>query len=184
MRLIGLCGMAGSGKDEAARALVANGWRRDAFADRMRTAMLALDPWVDDPVAIDTFHRLSWLVRDIGWDEAKRRYPEVRQLLQRFGTEAGRGVHGEDCWVDALFRDADDSPLVVTDVRFGNEARAIKDRGGLVVKIVRPGIEPLPGNHASEAGIPDELVDWILNNDSSIEMLHAAILGVSYFAKA
>lgn len=186
-RLIGLTGMAGAGKDEAAKALVAAGWSREAFADRMRTAILALDPIVDyDVDGLDYGHaditpnRLSEIVQALGWDGAKRTYDEVRRLLQRFGTEAGREIHGENCWVDALLRDWNRAErLVVTDVRFPNEAEAIQRHNGLVVKILRPGLAPLPGGHASEAGIPDELVDaWILN-DGTVSRLHELVMRIA-----
>lgn len=178
-RLIGLTGLAGAGKDEAAKALVAAGWTREAFADRMRTAMLALDPIVPAGRQ-DSETRLSHLIDHFGWDEAKRAYPEVRRLLQKFGTEAGREIHGENCWVDALLRDWNRAErLVVTDVRFPNEAEAIQRHNGLVVKILRPGLAPLPGGHASEAGIPDDLVDaWILN-DGPVSRLHELVMRIA-----
>lgn len=186
LNLIGLTGLAGSGKDEAAKALVAQGWKRDAFADRMRTALLALNPIIAFDVErygpetgeCIVMERLAVIVERLGWDRAKREYDEVRRLLQKFGTEAGREIHGEDCWVDALFADWDAlrSPLVVTDVRFNNEANAIRARGGKVVRITRPGVEPLPGNHASEAGVSASFIDYEISNVGTIAQLHEATL--------
>lgn len=178
LNLIGLTGRAGSGKDEAAKALVAQGWKRDAFADRMRKAVLALDPWVVDHEGY--VYRVSEIVGHYGWDVAKRENGEVRRLLQRFGTEAGREIHGVDCWVDALLRDWDgQTPLVVTDVRFDNEAEAIRELGGRIVHITRPGVEPLPGDHASEAGVAVRPTDYLINNDGTVERLHRNILDVA-----
>jgi hypothetical protein len=178
-RLIGLTGMAGAGKNEAARALTAIGWKEAAFAEKMRTAMLALDPIVTvNPPGHS--ERLSVFITFYGWDITKRDVPEVRRLLQKFGTEAGREIHGANCWVDALFADWDDStPLVVTDCRFDNEAQAIRDRGGVVVRIDRPGLDPLPGGHASEAGVTDPLVDWVIYNDRDVAHLHREILAIA-----
>lgn len=191
MRLVGLTGpargrnlaTAGCGKDTAAKALVGWGWKRDAFANRMRTAMLALDPWVVTPIN-ERVHRLSQIVGRYGWDAAKREFPEVRRLLQAFGTEAGRDIHGQDCWVNALFRDnqwviAQGNGLVITDARFENEAEAIRENGGIVVSIERPGIEMLPGGHSSEAGLPHELIDHVVINDGSVRELHDAILNIA-----
>lgn len=179
-RIIGLCGAAGAGKDEAAKALVAAGWQRDALADRMRAGLLALNP----AVAIDNLHqrweRLSALVDAYGWDKAKREHPEVRRLLQAFGTEAGRNIHGQDCWVKALFADWDRvTPLVVADVRFDNEAAAIWGFGGKLISIERPGLEALPGDHASELGIDQDYVNYTVINDGTVEDLHRKILEVS-----
>lgn len=177
LKLIGLTGAAGSGKDEAAKALVAQGWKRDAFADRMRRALLALNPIVDIDPQDNLTYTLSEIVTVFGWDRAKRETPEVRRLLQRFGTEAGREIHGVDCWVDALFADWDgETRLVVTDVRFDNEASAIRSEHGLIVHIIRPGVEPLPGDHASEAGVAVRPTDYVINNDGTIEQLHRSIL--------
>lgn len=45
-KIIGLCGYPGSGKDEAAKFLIARGWQRIAFADPLRAMALAIDPFV------------------------------------------------------------------------------------------------------------------------------------------
>lgn len=195
-RLIGIAGAAGSGKDTAAAALVEIGFTRDAFADRMRKAILALDPIVDswDPQWSDreiaagarpgpVLQRLSELVGSIGWDQAKRETPEVRRLLQKFGTEAGRDIHGTNCWVDLVLEPWYDSPcdLAITDVRFENEAKAVREAGGIVVQILRPGLEGLTGvsgGHASEAGFPEELLDARIVNEGTIENLYEAIIAV------
>lgn len=176
--LIALAGAAGAGKDTAAEALLKVGYRRDAFADRMRTAILALDPTVDFMQIGDgtiAHVKLSWLIDQFGWDHAKREYPEVRRLLQKFGTEAGRDIHGPNCWVDLVFNSWEEAGFprtVITDCRFPNEAQAVRNNGGLVVQIVRPGIEALPGGHASENGIPAELVDHVVTNAGTIDDLH------------
>lgn len=191
-------GTAGCGKDTAAAALVAAGWTRDAFADRMRTAILALDPFVPT-TSRDGETRLSHLVGYYGWDDTKREFPEVRRLLQKFGTEAGRDIHGDSCWVNLLFKktwwDSEDgsvpvvsnrenrrSGVVVTDCRFENEAEAIRRAGGLVISITRPGLAHLDGgnsSHASENGLPRELIDCVVVNDSTVADLHAAILDIA-----
>lgn len=181
-RLIGLHGLAGSGKDTAAEILVEQqDWTRGAFADRMRTAILALDPIVDfgrDEHEMSRSFRLSEIVASLGWDKAKRNYPEIRRLLQRFGTEAGRDIHGENCWVQIVLDPWFDGnyDLVVTDARFPNECQAIRDLGGFVIEIVRPGLEKLEGNHASEAGVPRHLIDVTIVNDGTVSQLHQKIL--------
>lgn len=182
--LIGLSGYAGAGKDEAAVALVAGGWRRDAFADRLRAFLVALDPLVSTfPDVPPT--RLSLLVDAYGWDRAKRTFPEVRRLLQRAGTEAGRKVLGTQVWVDALMKDfdAENEALVVTDVRFKNEADAIREAGGVMVRIERPGVGPKedPGGwvHESEVALDHYDFDVTVKNDGTIEELHERLLGVT-----
>lgn len=180
-RIVAFCGAAGAGKDEAARALVGAGYTRMAFAAPMRKAVLSLDPFVGFDPKLQRSVRLSELVEREGWDGAKRNCPEVRRLMQRFGTEAGRDIHGEDCWVKALFSewfDEGEPRLVISDLRFKNEADAVRGVSGIIVRIERPGLDALPGGHASEAGIPDDLVDYVIFNDGTIAELHRNVLDI------
>lgn len=174
-RLLGLWGYAGSGKDTAAEALIADGWRREAFADRLRAMLYALDPIIGE------FHgggplRLRESVDFWGWDRAKRQESEVRELLQRLGTEAGRQVLGENVWVEATMRAiGPDERVVVTDMRFENELRAIREAGGLAVAILRRDYGPVNG-HASETALADlGLFDVVIENDGTVADLHARI---------
>ncbi|AUG87249.1 deoxynucleoside monophosphate kinase [Streptomyces phage Omar] len=181
--IIGLAGYARSGKNEAAEALVQYGWRQAAFADKLRDFLYALDPLI--PGHWGAGHlRLRKLVDATGWDYAKTTYPEVRALLQRAGTEAGRRVLGENVWVDALFREHADAPaLVVTDVRFPNEARAVADRGGVLIRVVRPGVGPARDRagrvHESEVALDAWDFDHTLTNDGSVRDLHLKLFGVA-----
>ncbi|MEU9126608.1 hypothetical protein AB0D08_00595 [Kitasatospora sp. NPDC048540] len=185
--LIGLSGYSRSGKDSAAQVLVDGGWRRDAFADRLRTFLLNLNPLV--PAHYDTPpYRLSNLVHAHGWDRAKELFPEIRSLLQRTGTEAGRAVLGEDIWVDALFRAfrPEAEALVISDVRFPNEARRVKAAGGVVIRIRRPGVGPLKTRdgavHQSEIALDDWPFDAEVVNDGSLDDLRDKLLRVALLA--
>jgi hypothetical protein len=190
--LVGIGGYATSGKNEAANALIAAGWRQDAFANRMRTALLALDPILQTEGHVpwsehwdDVTVRVSDAVREMGWDRAKREYPEVRELLQRFGTEMGRNLFGENFWVDLLFKEYeipgvrydDLIGLVVTDVRYPNEIRAIRGRGGKLIWIDRPGVGPVNA-HASENAVGPNDFDVTILNNRGIEELHKTVLDV------
>ncbi|WP_031513636.1 hypothetical protein [Streptomyces sp. NRRL F-5123] len=181
--IIGLSGYARSGKNESANVLITRGWRPAAFADKLREVLLAVDPVIPGPYGTGNI-RLSVLIRDVGWEYAKDHYPEVRALLHRVGTDAGRRLFGESVWVDALFRQHDDtSALVVTDVRFPNEAGAVRDRGGLVIRVTRPGIGPAKDKYGrvygSEVALDDYDFDHILVNDGSIADLHKRLAGVA-----
>ena len=96
-----------------------------------------------------------------------------RKILQLLGTEAGRDIIHPNIWVNSLFADyTTDSNWIITDVRFPNEAKAIKDRGGIVVRIERPGGEShCGGAHASETALDDYDFDIVINNDGTIEEL-------------
>lgn len=177
--LVGLWGYAGSGKDTAAEALVADGWRREAFADRLRAMLYALNPTLSFvPDALPTY---GWELREIidtdGWDKAKRDVPEIRELLQRLGTEAGRGVLGENVWVDAVmnaWKESGKQPTVITDMRFRNEANAIVQAGGITVAIHRPDCKPVNG-HVSETALEGWDFDFVINNAGTVKDLHMTI---------
>lgn len=165
-RIIGLTGYATAGKDEAAKGLP--DWTRVALADGVREAVCALNPIMDDA---NTFRDVLAVCGT--WDNAKRD-SEVRRLLQRMGTEAGRNIHGDDCWIKIAHRKVEAAPgnVVITDVRFANEAAAIRSWGGRIVRVERPGVGPVNG-HSSEA--QDFEADDTLINDGTIEELHIAI---------
>jgi hypothetical protein len=99
----------------------------------------------------------------------------VREFLQRYGTEAHREIFGEDVWVDMLCRQIhQQKKYVITDCRFPNECRAIKDKGGSIVVIERPGTD-VEDAHASEADIPPDLVDAVIVNDGTKSDLYRAL---------
>ncbi|NUV86621.1 hypothetical protein G6W61_10425 [Streptomyces sp. KAI-26] len=170
--LIGLAGAARSGKDTAAQALLESGWTRRAFADKVREMLYAFDPYVLD--TRNEVWNVSVAVDQYGWDGAKEQLPEIRTYLQELATEGGRAVLGEDVWVDALFHDHGTwGPTVITDVRFPNEAEAIRARGGLVVAIQRPGQELIAAaEHVSENALAGYLFDDVILNDGSAAQLH------------
>jgi hypothetical protein len=171
--IVGLAGKARSGKDTVAERLITHhGYVRRAFADPMRAALYALDPYV---ATRGGTYSLRSLVDRQGWDQAKA-LPDVRRLLQRFGTEVGRAQFGEDFWVDQAVRGVAPGDLVAyTDVRFANEAAAVRDLGGIVVEVQRPGAG-LAGNvaaHASEH--MDFDADVVLVNDGTLEDLWRSV---------
>lgn len=183
--LVGVTGIAGSGKDTAAQTLVEyHGFVRDAFADDMKKAALALDPWIVDTIATNGEHpehpehrRLSRIVERDGWEQAKKN-PEVRTFLQRLGTEAGWQLHGPRLWVDRVGDRLAANPeqdTVVTDVRFPEEVDWLHENGGVLVRIVRPehsGAAEGTRGHSSETALAGVEPEFVLINDSSIARLH------------
>jgi dephospho-CoA kinase len=110
--IIGLSGYAQSGKDTVAELLCLNyGYKRISFADPMRDAIYTLNPYVEGG------NRVADLVDEYGWDVAKAN-PEVRRLLQVFGTEVGRKQFGENFWVQQAFDKLESTKIVFADVRF------------------------------------------------------------------
>lgn len=178
-QLIALSGYAQAGKDTAAKFLIEEGYKRIAFADALRDALYALNPrveaWWDDAGEWSHPH-LQVLIDKYGWDQAKIDVPEIRELLQRLGTEVGREQFGENFWVDMAMRKVD-GPTVFTDCRFPNEAQAIKDAGGEVWRIVRPGTEPV-NSHPSETALNSWDFDRVIMNTFGIKELGEHVLAV------
>lgn len=169
-RLIGLSGLKGSGKDSVADAL---GWPREAFAAPLKRAVLTLDPIID---ADGT--RLSVALAGSSLDTLKRSNPEVRRLLQVMGTEVVRQIVGESAWVDLMRTRAREhlaggADLVITDVRFPNEAELIHQLGGAVIEVRRPGLTS--DGHASETPLPEHLVDLVIDNNRTLEDLRTEV---------
>jgi hypothetical protein len=171
--IIGLSGYARSGKDTAADRLVNDhGFTRHSFAAPMKEAMYILNPIVSSD-SIGNF-RYQGLVDVYGLDSAKESNPEIRRLLQVFGTEVGRSMFGNNFWVDLTLNNIKEGNVVISDVRFKNEADAIKKAGGQVWRINRNGIGPVT-DHSSEIDLDDYNFDYIIDNDYSVMDLHNVI---------
>lgn len=163
--IIGLSGYARSGKDTVAELLVLNyEFKRMAFADGIRDALIALNPILHDG------YRLNEIVKMYGWEVAKSK-DEVRRLLQVMGTEVGRKLIHEDVWVWRLFNTiGDDERIVIPDVRFPNEARMIKERGGEVWRINRHNHSAV-NDHISERAMDNYMFDRVVYNDGTLDDL-------------
>lgn len=99
-----------------------------------------------------------------------------REFLQYFGTEVGRNID-KDLWIKALMysygRDKE-SHWIIPDVRFPNEADAIRNAGGVLWKIERDGSGA--GNHISEKLIDDIKVDVVIENNLDMKYYIKAII--------
>lgn len=162
VRTIGFCGPAGAGKSTAADHLMRHcRFQRIRFAGPLKAMMLALGLDLDQ---IDGNHKEEPTPLLCG------RTP--RQAMQWLGTEWGRNLIGEGFWI-AAWQAATQTghlrhprggglPLIVADdVRFANEAKAIRDRDGIVARIERPGAGSSSGHaHFSEQMdfVPDRII--------------------------
>lgn len=172
--IIGLSAYAQSGKDTVADVLVSElGFVKTSFAGVLRDCMAALNPIVE---IVDGQHlvRYNKVVNALGYESAKVVYPEVRQLLQRMGTEVGREILGENIWVDsAMSKLVTGNDYVFTDVRFDNEFQAIKNADGYMVRIIRPGVTPV-NSHPSETSLDNHKFDLKIYNHAGIDELAEA----------
>lgn len=180
MRNIALIGRARSGKDSIAKVLVkSHGYRRVAFADPLKAMALSINPSIVYHVPGFTPPEgsnilLADLVEHVGWERAKDDYPEVRRLLQQMG-HAVRQLD-PDFWLRQGLRSAHASgaPVVVTDVRYLNEAHALRHAGYYTVRVVRPETEPIPGTeHASETELDGYPTDMTFVNNGTLATLES-----------
>jgi len=178
--IIGLTGYARSGKDTVAKSLrLRGGFRRIAFADKLKDLALRLDPIVGvESLSGDLFFtRVQELVDSQGWEDAKKQH-DVRHLLQRLGNEA-REVLGDNVWVEAvrgqlLTYISENKNVVFTDVRYENEAQLVHAYGGKMVRVVRPNVQAL-NNHVTETNVDLISVDDTIMNDGTINDLGAKV---------
>lgn len=175
--IVGIMGRKRSGKDTvAARLVEAHGFRRLAFADRLREAVLDLDPIVVPVVGSEWASlRLSEVLRRYdGWERAKE-IPEVRRILQNYGQSVRR--INPDFWLRPVLEQIDTYPTratVISDVRYPNEARAITSRGGVLIRVYRPG-QDTSDTHESETALNGWYAHSTICNGSTIADLHTRV---------
>ena len=81
-----------------------------------------------------------------------------RPMWRLVGDTLGRDQIDTDLWVDKLFEDWDsETPTIIDDVRYPNEAQAILSRGGLVFSLERIGQGPRD-EVPSEQELPADLI--------------------------
>lgn len=184
MEIIALSGFARAGKDEAAAVLVNEfGFVQVAFADKLRQMIYALNPIVE----ADIKHRgmlplpeytgpaymlLQEAIDTWGWDGYKESPfgSEIRRLLQRLGTEAGRQTLWDTIWIDAALTGLpEDARVVVSDARFYNEFDAVRERGGYVWRIDRKGVGPQSDHPSETEAIDYPYFSLFLKNNSTLE---------------
>lgn len=185
--LIGFTGNKGAGKDTVGEYLVNNNFQRVAFADPMKLAVANLfDITVEE---VDNFKENDGNTIDlvevalsvVPAHPGKLQYDYTftwREFLQRFGTDMARNTFGHDFWVDQWQATAE--PLiragmnvVVTDVRFENEAQRIQSFEGYIIQISRPGYES--DGHESEMGLDSKYVDAMISNEGTKSELYETL---------
>ena len=155
MKLIALTGPKQVGKSTVARAIQDSLAVQDfvdtdilSFADPMRAMLKAIG--VDNSSLVDQTKKES-PIEGIG--------KSARYLMQTLGTDWGRNIIDENIWLWALqnrielVRKNGAEVVVIDDCRFDNEAKWVKDNGGLVVRLTRSGIEYGVDSHESEQAV-------------------------------
>ena len=163
--IIGITGPARSGKDTFAGILISDfGFTRVALADPLRRMVASL-------TGLSFAQLLDSPEKEIAHPKLGGISP--RRAMQTLGTEWGRDIIWRDLWVEHAMDQAEaaGSAVVIPDVRFENEAEAIRARGGVVVHMKRPALNIQVEAHASEAGVRLRFQDWMVLNDQGMEQL-------------
>jgi hypothetical protein len=171
--LLGLTGHVGTGKDTVGTILQTEGWRCTSFAEALRIEVAST--WHVDPrlltdratkevplpsLAAGMVHSTDWLrwAAVQGHSLTSPRSP--RWALQQWGSyrRSQRPLHWVEhvlVWLATLRRQHPHTSCVITDVRFTNEAEALRQRGGHIVRVHRPHtgqqLAPDTARHESEA---------------------------------
>lgn len=177
--IVGFVGFIGSGKDTAADYLVNfHGYRRDSFANTLKDAVACVFGW--DRVLLEgrTTEAREWREQpDVWWSNRLKRNITPRLMLQLWGTEVCRNAFHDDIWIASLenkMRKTGDN-IVISDVRFPNEIKAIHNAGGIVVRIKR-GNDPEWYDAAISANAgPDGNATWSLSKAKLAQLkIHAS----------
>ena len=164
--IIGICGFIGSGKDTIADYLVNNhGFRRESFANTLKDAVGSVFGWDRELLEGRTKEARAWREQVDPWWAERLNMPNLtpRWVLQYWGTEVCRRGFHDDTWIASLenkIRKTKDD-VVISDCRFPNEIKSIKDAGGIVVRVVR-GDEPDWYEHAVNFNKGEKHLGWAI----------------------
>lgn len=177
--VIGMVGLIGAGKDTAADYLVNfHGFRRDSFANTLKDAVANVFGWDRTLLEGRTAEARAWREQVDPWWAERLGMPNLtpRWILQYWGTEVCRQGFHDDIWIASLenkMRKTRDN-IVISDVRFPNEISAIKNAGGLVVRIKR-GPDPDWFEYALDYNLGPSRIGWALSREKLNQLgIHAS----------
>lgn len=184
--IIGLVGLAGSGKDTVAGMLISHLSKPGiqhmneravplAFADPIRTMCFDLMQYagVQNPSSYLSDRKLKEAV-------IPEQGVSYRHLAQTLGTEWGQQRIGRDVWIRVLDQRMQEyckrgaMHFVIPDVRFAPEVDWLRSQGAVIWRVERPGVEPVR-EHVSESGTATIRSNRVILNNGTLEDLRATV---------
>lgn len=206
--IIGVCGFIGSGKDTVADYLTNfHEFRRESFANSLKDAVAHVFGWDRTMLEGRTKQAREWREQpDTWWSNRLGLCITPRWVLQQWGTEVCRRAFHDDIWIASLenkLRTSQDN-VVISDCRFPNEIKSIRDAGGIIVWVQRgelpewyeaalsfnkgpvrnvtwaisKGQLEKAGIHASETAWVGTDFDLVLDNNGTIDDLYEQVKGL------
>ena len=185
--IIGLIGLINSGKGTVGSMLIEQDFQHESFANSLKDATASIFNWDRAMLEGDTSASRAQRETVDEWWNKRLKIPDFtpRVALQILGTDILRNHFHADIWVlsmEARIKDAKQN-VVITDVRFPNEVRSIRELGGKIVRIKR-GDDPewfslaasdhesmpviYPNVHASEYSWAGTTPDYLIDNKGTI----------------
>lgn len=170
--LIAITGQKFSGKSTVAEMLSdALGYPVTSFAKKLKEVTCVLSGCTMEQLEDFDFKETQY-VPDYLHIYCGGRVPTFRAFLQHFGTDVMR-KYNNNIWIDCTLGNAPKN-VIVSDCRFINEANAVKDRGGIIVKVERGGMVS-SDEHSSESQIPYIKGDYTIKNDGDLDDLRRLV---------
>ena len=179
MKIIAFTGLMGSGKSTAVTELRELAQNRGLSTHNLKFAQPLYD------IQNFIYERISQA--HVPLDHVTK----DRRLLQWLGTEWGREQISETLWIDLWSNEVERLSAIGVDIitcddlRFENEAQAIKELGGILIKLTsshsEKRIDTKSGiaKHASEAGVSNESIDYVIENNGTIDDLRSSLLTIN-----
>jgi hypothetical protein len=167
--IIGVCGFIGSGKDTIADYLTnVHEFRRESFANTLKDAVAQVFGWDRTMLEGRTKQAREWREQVDTWWADRLNMPDLtpRLMLQLWGTEVCRKGFHDDIWIAILenkLRTSSDN-IVISDCRFPNEIKSIKNAGGAVIRVTR-GPEPDWYDHAINFNAGEKRLGWSIGKN-------------------
>lgn len=171
--LIGITGQKFSGKSTVAKMLSEMlGYKVVSFADKLKDITCVLSGCTRENLEDYDFKEGQLIPKYLWAYCGDAEMPTYRAFLQHFGSEVMRGVN-DNIWIDCTLDNCGEN-AIIADCRFPNEAKAIKELGGIIIRVEREGLES-NDTHRSETAMREIVPDYLIQNKKGLKELKNAV---------